>query len=69
MDSDKVKTYFKTWRLTLNLKKTTALAFYPNNKEAEKKLNLTVDGVLNVTQSTSALSWIDPKYQTTPRWN
>lgn len=54
---DKVNTYFKTWHLTLNPKKTTELAFHLNYKEAEWKLNLTVDGVPNVTQSTLSLNW------------
>lgn len=41
----KVQNYFKTWHLTLNPNKTTAIAFHLNNKEAEMMLNLSIDGV------------------------
>jgi len=44
-DLDKVNTYFKRWYLTFNRMWTTVIAFRPSNKEAEKKLNFTVDGV------------------------
>lgn len=37
--------YFNSWHLTLNPTKTTSIAFYLNNRDSNRKLNLTSQGV------------------------
>jgi len=43
-DLAKVHTFFKSWHLTLSPGKSTSIVFHLNNREANRKLNLTVDG-------------------------
>lgn len=40
----KVNTFFKSWNLTLNPGKSASIVFHLNNREANRKLNLVVDG-------------------------
>jgi hypothetical protein len=46
LDKDivKLQKYFKTWYLTLNDCKSTAIAFHLNNREASTKLQIMVNG-------------------------
>jgi retron-type reverse transcriptase len=41
-DLVRVQKYFKSWFLTLNLNKTTSIAFHLSNRDANRKLNLIV---------------------------
>jgi len=43
-DLAKIHTFFKSWHLTLNLGKSAAIVFHLTNREANRKLNLVVDG-------------------------
>lgn len=43
-DLVRVQKYFKSWFLTLNPNKTTSIAFHLSNRDANRKLNLIVQG-------------------------
>jgi len=43
-DLAKIHTFFKPWYLTLNPGKLAATVFHLSNREANRKLNLVVDG-------------------------
>jgi hypothetical protein len=58
-DLAKVHTFFESWHLTLNPGNSASIVFHLSNREADRKLNLVMDG--NFMPTENALKYLGIK--------